>query len=581
MPDTPSKQHEIIAHLYDVAVDPTSYERLLDYWEEMIRPARERAANPDIVGDSVAHLEGHFERAEKLIGHTLSTPPDEEADKAVARVRNTATFAVTEDGTLSAVNLTAMRVFGLSRLARLNALPIESDDIERLHAEARRMLRSNGPSSGVLCARTEAGGRLLIIQMRLHRPPAEPAYVLCMTSEINWPAGFAERLKDAFRLSMAEVDVLRHLADGHGVNDIALLRARSVDTIRFQIKSILAKTGARSQLELVRIAISTAEMLHLSSPDTDAVAGDAASYTPLATRRFELPGGRQMDYLILGDPDGAPVLYLPLDFGFVRWPAPAEARAKRQGLRIIVGIRAGYGESSPVPEDANYVDQLVADHLALLDHLGIARVPVISLGGDSFLAFRLHAAAPERVRALICCSGTLPATEATQYERMDKWHRFILTSARFTPRLLPFMVKAGFALARAWGKASFISAVYEGSKADTETFKLPEVRDALVHGSDVAFSEKHSAHKAFAQEIMAHERADWKDALERLEDAARRGDVDVHFLNGEQDPQVPVETLREFRTDYPWIDFTVYPDAGQLLFFLKWRDVIARVCRYV
>ena len=62
---------------------------------------------------------------------------------------------------------------------------------------------------------------------------------------------------------------------------------------------------------------------------------------------------------------------------------------------------------------------------------------------------------------------------------------------------------------------------------------------------------------------------------------AMQGSVPVYFLNGMQDPEVPPETLAEHRRDYPWINFRVYPDAGQLVFFLKWRDVLPLLERYL
>jgi pimeloyl-ACP methyl ester carboxylesterase len=270
-------------------------------------------------------------------------------------------------------------------------------------------------------------------------------------------------------------------------------------------------------------------------------------------------------------------MFFPLDYGLVRWPASAEAEAARQGIKVIVPVRAGYGASDPLPRGVPYVPQLAEDMAALLDHLRVDKVPLLTLGGDSFIAFAFHAAYPERVRAMVCCGGVLPLTRPVQYERMDKWHRFILAGARYTPHLLPFMVKAGFALARRLGKRGFVHAVYGNSKADVATFEIDEVFEAMVCGSEVSLSETHSAHDAFSREVICHETTDWTDEVDGL----RRSGVPVHFLNGMQDPQVPPATVEEFRQDYPWIDFRVYPDAGQLLFFLKWRDAITLAEQYL
>ena len=253
-----------------------------------------------------------------------------------------------------------------------------------------------------------------------------------------------------------------------------------------------------------------------------------------------------------------------------------EAEAAARGLRIIVPVRPGYGHSTPLPRGADYVGTLTRDTAALLDHLGVGRVPILTLGADSFLAFAFQTAYPDRLTGIICCAGVLPLTSAEQYERMDKWHRFILAGARYTPHLLPFMVKAGFALANRLGKRAFVQAVYGNSEADKTTFEIPEVYEAMVCGSEVSLSEHHSAHDAFAREVIAHETADWTETLAAVEGAATRADdpLPVIFFNGLQDPEVPPPTLEEHRADMPWIDFRIYPDAGQLIFFLKWRDIL-------
>jgi len=40
---------------------------------------------------------------------------------------------------------------------------------------------------------------------------------------------------------------------------------------------------------------------------------------------------------------------------------------------------------------------------------------------------------------------------------------------------------------------------------------------------------------------------------------------------------VPLATLEEFRRDYPWIEFHLLEEAGQLAFFRHWRRVLDRL----
>jgi len=245
-------------------------------------------------------------------------------------------------------------------------------------------------------------------------------------------------------------------------------------------------------------------------------------------------------------------------------------------LKIIVPLRPGYGNSSPLPKKKELGPTIASDLVQLMDYLKIDRCPFVSLGSDVFYSAYFHQAHPKRINAVIACSGTFPLDQSAQYERMDKWHRFILAGARYTPHLLPFMVKAGFSLARRLGKRGFLHAVYDGSKADIATLENPEVFEAMVCGSDVCLSKTHSAHESFAREAIAQETTDWAPVLENLQ-----GSIPVHYLNGLQDPQVPAETLREFQQKYPWINFRVDKDAGQLLFFLKWPEIIPLIEKYL
>ena len=167
-------------------------------------------------------------------------------------------------------------------------------------------------------------------------------------------------------------------------------------------------------------------------------------------------------------------------------------------------------------------------------------------------------------------------TRREQFERMEKWHRFILAGAKYTPHLLPFMVKAGFLLARKIGKRGFVHAVYGNCPADVATFEDPEVFEAMVTGSETALSDNHSAHDAFSRMLLGRQREDWSAEVEAL-----RGHLPVTFINGAEDPQVPLATLQEFQRDHDWIKYHVHDDSGQLVFFRHWRSVLDELSDYL
>lgn len=125
-----------------------------------------------------------------------------------------------------------------------------------------------------------------------------------------------------------------------------------------------------------------------------------------AYRTVTLPDGRELEYLLEGDPDGFPlVLHHGTPGSAVSFPRASEAAA-RHGLALILPSRAGYGGSSPDP--GRTVGSVAADTAALLDALG--REEFMSLGWSGGGPHSLACAAllPERCRAAATGAGVAP-----------------------------------------------------------------------------------------------------------------------------------------------------------------------------
>ncbi|NDV01703.1 LuxR C-terminal-related transcriptional regulator [Pseudoroseicyclus tamaricis] len=569
-------EEEVIDGIYETAMDPSRYEELLDRWQNLLLRRQMRGDGEDLPG-----VAPHVMRA----GQTLDRVMEAEAKSAGAlltTIHHNAAFVIDETLVVTAANRASAASLGLAVGARLSDLGRLVAEPEPLIAAARQALRRNDATPHILRLHGSRTGKTVLVSFRRYAGPSGTPELLAVTSELAWPPAFGEVVRATFDLTVAETEVMRALSEGSSLADIASARGRSVATVRAQLKSVMSKTETSSQADLIRLTLSMLEIARFSDPGSVALQGDAPAHSadgglvPRPIQRMSLPDGRLMEYLILGDPKGRPCLYMPIDFGLTRWPASAEAEASRAGIRIIVPIRAGYGQSSALPEGVDVLRQLADDHVALLDRLGAPRLPIIAMGDDSLLAFAIHTAAPERVSAIICCAGVLPLTGPEQFDRMGRWHRFVIAGARTTPHLLPFMVQAGAALARRIGKSGFLESVYRQSAADRATFQVPEVLEAITVGSEVALSKTHVADKAFTRELIAKVNFDWQEDV-----AFTRGRLPVHFLSGLQDPQVPSETLEEHQQSYPWIDFRIFPDAGQLLFFLKWREVLPLILRHL
>jgi pimeloyl-ACP methyl ester carboxylesterase/DNA-binding NarL/FixJ family response regulator len=567
----PRQKAELIDHIYDVALDPARYEELLDVWEKRVGPLRHLLDNglPEDGLSSDPDLVLHVRRASEFLGRMRDQDAPHWQVKLATEV--SAAFCATASGKILDANKAAEVLLGIEVGKDVRAMRLSVDEREELIDAIRAAGR--GGRAALLRFAALGGERTVVFHIAPMASSTGDTVAFVRTSEIGWPANLTLMMKEAFRLTDAEVEIIRGLVEGKSVKEICADRKRSLETVRTQMRSILSKTETRSQSELIRITMSLMDVVGQSSPDT-AVRGRAgAKLEPIPFQTMVQPGGRRYDFIEFGKPDGRPCLFLPIDYGLIRWPRLAELEAERRNIRVVVPVRAGFGQSGQLPPRVDYAGETAADMIRLMDHLGIAKTAILSLGADVRYAMRMAIARPEVVSGILACAGTLPTKTAAQYERMGKWHKFILANARYAPLILPFLVRSGFSLARRIGKEQFLNSVNAGSPADIRTFADPDVREAMLLGSETSLSETHTAWEAFSRECIDSEK-DWSETV-------RKCPVPVRMLQGGEDPQSPRQTIEELAPDYPNLHVTIIDNAGQLLFFQEWRMALDELEKFL
>jgi pimeloyl-ACP methyl ester carboxylesterase len=94
-------------------------------------------------------------------------------------------------------------------------------------------------------------------------------------------------------------------------------------------------------------------------------------------------------------------------------------------LRVVRPDMRGFGRSSPMPQTYTWsLDGLVADFIALADHLGTARFHLVAAKVAGPIAIRLAALHPDRVRSLVLL-GTLVSGQMTLGDRHAAWMEHI------------------------------------------------------------------------------------------------------------------------------------------------------------
>lgn len=689
----------VIGRLYDVAVDPRHLADLLDDWERLNRPLRQ--ALDEAMGEAMGEPTGqrggdplepaapgnpagaharveaarrqldfaeHFQRVTRLLHQSDGARPLRPEEAELQRFSRTAAFAVGPALTLTAANEATRSLLAVDRGDGIDRLPLEPAHLESLRGLLRRLLgqgadpapaRLRRPAArpgavSVLRLRLRPEGRLILAQCLLSRPAGQAPFVLVVTSELRWPESQAETLREAFGLTRAEAQILSALSQARPVREIAEERGRSVETVRAQIKAILAKTETRSQGELMRLALSVSDLAGAEPPPAGAepvlalmpsgpgggaarppangsvpgagetlLADPAPAITGPLGRRFDsarawgdgtpqgraggmvrfshaggtlpvLPfrsmmrsHGRRMEYLVLGDPEGAPLIWCHGLAGFGRWPAAMEAAAARAGLRVLVPVRAGFGASDPLPpvalRDGSGAHAAMArfawaaeDAVALMDRLQLSRAPVLAPGGDIRIAALMAARHPDRVSAIIGCNSVLMPPSAAHYDEMGRWHRFLLGGARFTPDLLPYMLATSRAMARRTGYQDFMTRLFAQSPADSACFTRPALRAALQASHELILDPDGNPAAALLEELVDGEAVDCSPLMDPLE-----GRVPVHVLQGGQDLRCCAALQAAMRRRFPWITFHDLPEAGELMFLQESMLLLDLAARYV
>ena len=585
-PEDAALMSQVLDKLYSPALDPSTLPELLDLWERMIAPqwhGPEGTAKGGLRGLLArSSLPRHIRQVEDLLLKAIGQSNRRAEDLALMPYRMTVALTLDRQMRVTGVSRAAHDRLGISRGVALSGLHLKREDLRAISRAAVELFRTRAadepPLPSLIRARTEKDGQAVLVSLHLCRPDRHPPFVLMATTETHWTANALARLRDTLGLSQAELEVLTALAKNHSLAEIADLRGRSLNTVRTQVKSLLAKTETSSQSDLMRLALTSVPISAPDAPlDTAAmisgrVARAGLELPELPFQVLYRPNGRSVDFLEFGDPNGRPVIYFCANFGMCRWPADGEFTAGQTGLRVIVPIRPGYGGSTPLPLGIDRAQAVAEDVIALMDRLDIPAAHCLVLDEDMPFAARLHAIAPDRVLGVLGCGASLPFLRDAQYQRMGRWHRFVLGTARFAPQFLSFASRAGFAMARQLGKAEFVRLIYSGSPSDVATTRSPRIFDALECGTEILMGEGVDASDAYIEDTRVFHVTDWHQEFRAMADS-----VQVVAMIGSDDQAVAPETVGEYRVDFPQVRIIMVQNAGIFLLFQHCFEVLRQL----
>ncbi|PIE13590.1 MAG: hypothetical protein CSA70_04795 [Rhodobacterales bacterium] len=574
----------LIEHIYQLALEPDSFDDFMTQWEAHVTNsvnALETLRNdtPQAVMDS-AGLHSHFDTAIRLLRESRPAPvrepgiaPDTGEDS-----QNSATLRIGKGGEILSMNPAAQTMLG--KVSTVYDLPLDangqgafeqflSHDAPRHPLVVRLWLPddtagarpgSSGSGSGVGDSGDETTTRVALFHLRpVRTAPRDGAVAELSDAMPSWPATMDDLLTTTFEFSRSENDISRALFQGLDIADIAQARGSTVSTVRTQVKRILGKTGARSQVELTRVLMTLARV---------AMRNDNAPAPEDGPMRLTI-SGREIPLVVHGAPHGRPVFFFHGMLDGVEISDRLQNALDTANLRLIMPTRPGFGNAAfdaGPPQQAP--ERFALDCMGIMDQLRIERTALLGhMGGSVFADTAAHLLG-QRVVGLLHVAGGVPLWSDAQIKAMSHRQRVVALTARYLPAMLPLVLRAGIRQINTGGIEKFVHALFAESPPDLKALKDPELHDLIMDRYRFSIAQGHKAFEADSLNVLS----DWSDKLER-----RR--FPMILLHGTQDPVVAIRTVRDYHKVLgEGCELRELPDGGQQILLTHPDHVVKALC---
>lgn len=396
-----------------------------------------------------------------------------------------------------------------------------------------------------------------------HRPSGGPI-ILVKSTETRLTPHVWQLAHTAFGLTAAEQEVVRELASGLSLREIAARRSRSLNTVKTQLQSVLTKTGTRSQGQLLCMVTALA---HLA----EATPGLAHPIGPLcaprrgtvALKSVTASGEHLLKYVETGAKGGQPVLLLAPTNRPDLSEEIVEALHDRK-LRVICPVRPG-NWGTPRWPDCN--PQSAARHfLSLLNELSLDRVALAGLRTGGSYAIELARLAPERFSGIVLIDTGAPLERMSMFTAMPPWPRTLYTTGRMFPDLLklPFRYCASDFRAGANGERRAVEAFFRDSPVDLDLLRIRKYYE---------IGRRNMAYMLENPDQIARDIGFWaRDCSRDLVQVSRR--LPVRFLHGALNSSFRAADIIAFCEQNPGATARIQDGAAMFLIY-AWPELLA------
>jgi len=552
----PNDRDRLIELIYSVLLEPHRYDQFMSAWERhlssvgirnAITPVGSAAssADPDPV------IERHFQIAFGILEGLRRDQDARSLPMLLTSRRHLPCLLVDTEGRVRWTNATATRVLGRPRIDTVADLRLPQSSALALAAGLERL--GEAPQNALLTAISiacEPAGTIFAAVTAVVEQSGTPMALIWQIDRL-WRDQIGTLLTDAFGLSEAEVDIVRRMLSGSTLADIAAETTRSLNTVRTQFKTIQKKTAVKSQSELVRFVSGL--MRAIDAP----AAGDNREQPYSDKIIHRSPSGRQTPVRFIGPEDGRPVLFLHGMLDGCTVTEGIRGLLEQHRIRLIAPERPNFGSADP---DAEAVEDAPARFSVvlgeILDRLRLRRTIVFGHMAGAVYAFAAHRDLGDRIAGILNVAGGVPIRSLKQLRVMSPRQRLVALTARLTPRLLPFIVRAGVRQIDMGGEENFLTALYADSPIDIETAKTTEVYKIITDGYHFTVRQGHRAFEIDSYHVVR----DWSHLVVPCT-------VPAILVHGVHDPVVRIDSVRGFAERHPFIELREDAESGQLVFY--------------
>ena len=550
-PSDEEVQQRLIKSIGNLVASPEVYDAFIKSWHSVIDGGALDAARISAVESEAANAIAALS--------DLDTVP-ERGPLALENIGEPA-FLLDEEGSIRDINDMAWQRYRVDTGGVIGDLDLDFFRKDALDQALSTIVKTNAITdlpTMLPCFDPSVNGNLTVLCVKAPPSPKWPTPSILVTINTGQGAGQgAQLLADGYALTKNEHEVLLLFLTGRGLHEIADLRGRSLPTVRNQMQSIFEKTRCNGQADLMRLAFSLSSLVAEVSPLIE-----SATRSNQTSVTFLRPDGRVIDVTVAGAKQGRVVVSLPSIFGHPLTPH-IEEKLAQAGIRMLCIARPGMGSTDPPPPDTSEVECLRDDILAVLDQLRETSCILVGRASAAPTVFELCALLQQKISKAVIVNAVVPSSFVKQDDVASTWTQSLMAAVGSSPTVARLIIRSGRRLMRVIGPGRFLNRMYGNSATDEEALNDPDVVRCIEEGAQMTTAQGFEAGSRDMMKALGN----WTDCVEKCP-------LKVLLIQGDLDPNVPINAAREFAATYASQCTLKKIDGGGLLNFSHPDEII-------